>query len=359
MEKKIYDVIIVGSGPAGAIAAKKLAEAGKKILLIEKKSIPRHKICSGLISMEAQNILKNELMPIPKAICVRPKQGKGIKIQGSINSEFFIVPDRFFNVLRRDFDYWLTLKASEAGAEVWSNTEFLNYSIKENQLFIELKTINEITNQKEVIEIKTNYLIAADGGNSTVRRVLYPDFKIQYISIYQEYFNGTSNLDPRYFHAFLDKELSDGYAWFNQKNDQLIIGVAALRGSDIPKFQAKFIEYLEEGYGLKIENKIRKEGCIEPNILNGNFRPGFELGMNNIILVGEAAGLMNLFGEGIPSALLSGIEAANSIIAHTDENDSVINIYTDRISNLKNKLTKNWKNFEQMLSNILKVGKKF
>ncbi|MHA1380757.1 MAG: NAD(P)/FAD-dependent oxidoreductase [Candidatus Helarchaeota archaeon] len=352
MKNEKFDVVIIGSGPSGSLAAKKLADAEKKVLLIEKKALPRHKICSGLVSKEAQNILKNEGLPIPKAICVRPRIGKGVKIQKNINSKFFTVPDRFFNVFRRDFDYWLVLKASEVGAEVWTNTEFLNLNIKKEEIEIEMKTRDEITNQKKNIIVRTDYLIGADGGSSTVRKVLFPEFKCEIASIYQEYYYGTCDLDPRYFHAFLDKRLSDGYAWFNQKAGQLIIGVGAIKGSDIQKFQAKFIEYLEEGYGLRLEDRIRKEGCMEPNILSRDFRPGFKLGKDNIILVGEAAGLMNLFGEGIPSALKSGAIAANSILDHTNKTKPVFDIYLDRISKLKNNLFNNWENLDKFLTTI-------
>ncbi|MHA1299389.1 MAG: NAD(P)/FAD-dependent oxidoreductase [Candidatus Helarchaeota archaeon] len=352
MSKDVFDVVIVGGGPAGAIAAKKLADAKKSVLLIEKKTLPRHKICSGLISKEAQNILKKEGIPIPKAICVRPRLDKGVKIQKTINSEFFKVPDRFYNVFRRDFDYWLVLKASEAGAEVWSNTEFLNFTKEGEKLVIEMRTADEITNERQIVKIKTDYLIGADGGASIVRKVLFPDFKYDISAIYQEYYNGTCDLDPRYFHAFLDKSLSDGYAWLNQKDGQIIIGVGAIKGKDIKKFQAKFIEYLEEGYGLRLEERIRSEGCMEPNILDMGFRPGFKLGKENVLLVGEAAGLMNLFGEGIPSALKSGKVAADSIISHSDSSKPVFEIYLNRISKLKEKLVKNWENFDQFLSSF-------
>ena len=47
MECIMYDVIVVGAGPAGCTAAKTLADKGHKVLLIEKLRIPRYKSCSG------------------------------------------------------------------------------------------------------------------------------------------------------------------------------------------------------------------------------------------------------------------------------------------------------------------------
>ena len=43
----MYDVIVVGAGPAGSTAAKTLAEKGRKVLLAERAKMPRYKSCSG------------------------------------------------------------------------------------------------------------------------------------------------------------------------------------------------------------------------------------------------------------------------------------------------------------------------
>ena len=47
-----YDIAIVGAGPAGSSLAIRLATAGKRVLLVEKESFPRHKLCGEFISPE-------------------------------------------------------------------------------------------------------------------------------------------------------------------------------------------------------------------------------------------------------------------------------------------------------------------
>lgn len=42
-----YDTVIVGAGPAGASAARVLAEGGARVLLVEKAKLPRYKPCGG------------------------------------------------------------------------------------------------------------------------------------------------------------------------------------------------------------------------------------------------------------------------------------------------------------------------
>jgi flavin-dependent dehydrogenase len=44
-----WDVIVIGGGPGGALAAKKCAENGFKTVLLEKKKMPRDKCCSGMV----------------------------------------------------------------------------------------------------------------------------------------------------------------------------------------------------------------------------------------------------------------------------------------------------------------------
>lgn len=45
----MFDVVVVGAGPGGSVAAKRCLESGLKTLLLEKRRLPRDKVCSGMI----------------------------------------------------------------------------------------------------------------------------------------------------------------------------------------------------------------------------------------------------------------------------------------------------------------------
>src|SRR4051794_15751950 len=49
---QIYDTAIVGAGPAGASLAIRLAQSGRRVILVEKEKFPRQKLCGGVISPE-------------------------------------------------------------------------------------------------------------------------------------------------------------------------------------------------------------------------------------------------------------------------------------------------------------------
>jgi flavin-dependent dehydrogenase len=75
----MWDIIIVGGGPAGAMVAKKCAEQNLTALLLEKRRFPREKGCTGMImSPMAQEIVKKEYGEIPKEILTTPNYLSGI-----------------------------------------------------------------------------------------------------------------------------------------------------------------------------------------------------------------------------------------------------------------------------------------
>ena len=351
--EEMWDVIIVGGGPAGSGAAITLARSNRRVLLIEKEKLPRHKVCSGLISEGGgQRILKQEFnLDLPEVVCTRPKIGKGSKLTLKLGSEPQFLPDRFYIIWRRDFDYWLLIEANKDGAEVRDETELTSLTEKEGVIEVKVKTKNETTGVNEQIILKSKYLIGADGVASKVKRILFPEAKIHTGAILQGYWEGTINLDPHYFYTFMEPSLWGGDAWYNYKEGQLIIGVGAEKGGDIRKFQSNFIRYLEEAHGLRLGRKIREEGCLAPS--NFSSFPGsmqYLLGKGNCLLVGDVADLQDVMGEGIPTALKSGKKAANAILEHLRKPEGAsVEIYQDSMKNLVTRLKSNWQGYFNQL----------
>ena len=57
----MYDLIVVGAGPAGSSAARRAAQQGLNTLLIEKAKVPRHKLCGGALTSKVLDLLDFKL----------------------------------------------------------------------------------------------------------------------------------------------------------------------------------------------------------------------------------------------------------------------------------------------------------
>lgn len=111
-----YDVIVIGSGPGGACAAIFLAEAGKRVLLLDKAEFPRFHVGESLTGIAGAVI---EELGLAEALDELgfPRKG-GVKVIGSgARSEFFApVLHTTWQVRRSDFDRLLLERALRAGA---------------------------------------------------------------------------------------------------------------------------------------------------------------------------------------------------------------------------------------------------
>jgi len=66
-----FDVAVVGAGPAGSVAAYRLASAGVSVLLVDKASFPRDKPCGGGVTGRAARVLPFSIDPVVEDVTDR------------------------------------------------------------------------------------------------------------------------------------------------------------------------------------------------------------------------------------------------------------------------------------------------
>lgn len=327
----MYDVIVIGAGPAGCTAAKVLAEKGLRTLLVERCRLPRYKSCSGQLIQKTLNLVQTYVgETVPASVTCAPSENRGMMLTDS-KGQSFRFEQSGLNVWRSDFDAWLADKASQAGAEIREQTAALSCSQQEEWISVALKGQSAYTQQ-------ARYVIDCEGVTGTLKRKLLSR-RPQYITTYQTFNQGSIDLDPRFFYAYLQPELSEYDAWFNVKDHQLVLGVAVQNRRYIQAYYARFLAYMEQRHHLRIEKQHKADPWLMPRVLPGC---AIDYGVGRVLFAGEIAGFLNPMGEGISAGMESGHRAANAIIRHFDHPAMVMEAYKEHTQELHQYMKRQW-----------------
>lgn len=153
-----YDVVVVGSGPAGTTASLSCASSGLKTLMLEALPLPRDKLCAGGVSPW---VVKR--LGIPEELIHRTIQQVQV-LAGSKKIPTVPWPDdmSYRMVMRKEFDYFLVRKCREAGVEVKDNTPVSS---------VTRSRMGEISGVRTSSgEFKARIVIGCDGASSVVAR---------------------------------------------------------------------------------------------------------------------------------------------------------------------------------------------
>ena len=313
----MYDVIVVGGGPGGSIAAKRCAQGGLKTLLLERKKLPRDKVCSGMVMGPwANDIIRQEFGSIPLEILVDPCQLSGhmIHVPGTQPQRILCKTPLAW---RKDLDFWMIQMAREDGVKIWEEVKVIRVNQKAGTCTVTMMQ------GKTPQELKSRFVIGADGGASAVRKSLFPQLKVQYSVPLRECYDGALDLEKDYFHWFFPKCRARPRFGLNHKGDCFLI-----EGSGIKELRNEINQILVK-YGFNTKSKaIWKDGCLIPRLHEALITGSFSPAKGNILLIGDAAGLLfPITFEGIGTALKSGILAADSVAQAVKQGEEAAGIY--------------------------------
>ncbi len=305
MEQKAWDVIVIGSGPGGSVAAKVCAGAGLDTLLLEKKRLPRDKVCSGIVlGPWAKNLIKEHFGDIPAEVLGDPGHYTGMTLHvGAENVAEVSCPISV--AWRKNLDYWMARNAVQAGALCVDGARATAIVHRKGGCEIELARAN-----REREKLSARYVIGADGALSMVRKFIRPDARVRYRPAYRECYREDLSIPKDRFHWFYPFASPSPRFDVNYKE-----GFFLVEGGDIRRLKEKIKEILRD-YGFPPDARpVWRDGCViadlYDDLLKGSFLPARE----NVVLVGDAAGMLLPFTqEGIGSALKSGVLAAESVI---------------------------------------------
>ena len=288
------DVIVVGAGPAGAAAAYFLGQAGQRVVVLDKASLPRYKACGGGVSPRMlEKYFPFSFEPVFDL--------HGRSISYAFGSEFVRVPVRPKDirlVMRDRFDAFIL---SHANAEVHTGAKVTR--VQETETGVRVETADGSI-------YEGRYLIGADGANSTVARELGLRRGRTMMGAIEAEARVPPDVLKRFSDGpvFIPGELAHGYLWIFPKSDHLSVGGGGLR-LKAGELQATLKRVMAR-YGISLEG-VPLHGHPIPVYM----RPE-TIATRRIFLVGDAAGLVDPFsGEGIRLAIKSSRLAANAILS--------------------------------------------
>lgn len=328
----MYDAIVIGAGPAGCTAAKTLAERGGRVLLAEKFRLPRYKSCSGVLIKKSMELTERYFgWSVPECAFCLPVENRGMIFTDDHGKEYRFEQEGR-NVWRSEYDGWLARKAESAGAELRDDTAAVGCTEFHDHIEVDLRGDTLVTE-------KARYVIDCEGVVGAFKRRLTGK-AAEYITTYQTFNDGSIDLDPHYFYAYLQPELSEYDAWFNVKDNKLVLGVSVKDIAKAKGYYAKFLEYMRHKHGLIISKRLREEKWLMPHI-----RPDLRIdtSIGRVLFAGEIAGYLNPMGEGISAALESGYLAACAVSENLSDPVKAADKYRKATVPLRTYMERQWR----------------
>ncbi|MCA9968659.1 MAG: NAD(P)/FAD-dependent oxidoreductase [Anaerolineales bacterium] len=339
-----YDVIVSGAGPGGGVTATILAQRGYRVLLLDRQTFPRDKVCGDAVPAGAVGIMyrlgmqekvetavqRGEFYPLTQMRLVSPKNYRLIAQfhKGELNTDSYVAP-------RLHFDAVIQQHAVDSGAE------FCQADVK--QPIVEGGRVVGVQAQVNgaLETIRAKMVVAADGVTSRIARALRPAAAQHvekhravalraYIEDLEEY--------PHEVEFYFYRNILPGYAWVfpigkNRANIGLGMRLDHFRKhkSNLKQMLQEFLEMPALKQRLKRGGKLRDVATWQ---LNFGSQKGMQYAFDGALLVGDAAGFINpLTGGGIHNSMVSGELAAQTIdeaLQRGDTSRNALRVYESR-----------------------------
>ena len=326
----MYDIAIIGAGPAGSIAASILAQAHLQVILFDRAAFPREKPCGDLVSPEAVDILRevgagdlfdqHNFFPIHTARIVSTrKQAVELRFERA-----------GCTAPRAAFDELLRQNAIASGA-TFCRLDILAPLLKDGRVIgVRGKQVN---GQPTMSEIPARLTIVANGSSSSIGRTLGLDKPgHRHTGVAIRAYVEMRDLDHM-IEGYLLAEWVPGYAWIFPVNDHLANVGMGTRADILKKKQLSLVEGLRHFLSsAEIRSRLPTLDTLSQAktwMLRYGSHPMPRV-YPGAIFVGDAGSFINpLTGDGIYPAMLTARLAAQVALSSLQSNTVDLAILTE------------------------------
>jgi len=323
-----WDVVIIGAGPAGAIAAVHLAAGGLQVLLVDKDHFPRKKVCGDGLLADAVKCIDAAGV------------GENIRRYGHVMHQVNIfspsqieieLPGLFITIKRYLLDTLIAQRAVDAGA-VFARG-------KVGRVTIEPDDTVSLTANGRSQKINARIAIVATGANVTILKKM-GRFSVPKPTAVAMRCYVRSSAGPDNLLISCNKGILPGYAWiFPLGNQEYNIGCGALidhllkARMNIRKLFRNFLDQFPMARELMQHSSVTYP--LRGAAIRCDFKGVFPFTRGPLIMVGETIGTtLPVTFEGIGKAMESGELAAEFVCKALASDDlGILEEYTQQLSN--------------------------